>query len=181
MSFKSMLVHLDLARSRRQRLDLAFTLAERYDAHLTGVFGLEDLVVPPAPEAAPILIDTMMKQRRAAAEQAAAEFHDKMRKEQYSGKSEWHATSTDGFAELRSRARYVDLIIAGQPDPEGGGVPAWFSHDLVMSTGRPVLYVPYAGALRGLRPPGSGGMERLARGRARGQGFGSLPGALEGH
>jgi nucleotide-binding universal stress UspA family protein len=145
MSLKTILVHVDAARSRRQRLDLAFTLAEKYDARLVGLFGLADLVVPPSPEAAPTLIEMAMSQRRAAAEQAAAEFHDKMRKEQYSGKSEWHATLTDGFAALRDRAKYADLVVAGQPDPDGGGQPPWFAHELVMSTGRPVLYVPYAG------------------------------------
>ena len=51
-----------------------------------------------------------MSQRRAAAEHAAAEFHDKMRKEQYSGKSEWHATLTDGFAELRDRPKYGNQV-----------------------------------------------------------------------
>ena len=145
MSFKTILVHLDAGRSRRRRLDLAFTLAEKYDAHLIGFFGMADLVVPPAAEASAALIEVMMNQRRAAAEQAAAEFADKMRKEQYSAKSEWHATINDGFYELRRRSLYADLVIAGQPDPDGDGEPPWFAHDLVMSIGRPVLYLPYAG------------------------------------
>jgi nucleotide-binding universal stress UspA family protein len=145
MSFKTILVHLDLGRNTRPRLDLAFTLAEKYDAHLVGFFALAELVVPPVPEGAPLLIEAVMNQRRAAAERAAAEFHDKMKKEQYSAKSEWHARVDDGSFELKSRAKYADLVIAGQPEPDGAGVPAWFAHDLVMAAGRPVLYVPYAG------------------------------------
>jgi nucleotide-binding universal stress UspA family protein len=145
MSFKTMLVHLDLGGSTRQRLDLAFALADKYDAHLVGFFGLAPLVVPPTPEGAPLLLATLMDQRRAAARQAAAEFHDKAKKEQYSARSEWHAADDDGFSELKNRAKYADLVIAGQPEPDGSGAPAWFAHELVMACGRPVLYVPYAG------------------------------------
>jgi nucleotide-binding universal stress UspA family protein len=83
--------------------------------------------------------------RKEASEEAAQEFLDKMKKEQYTGKSEWRATLDDGFAALLFHAKYADLIVAGQPDPDGDGVPAWFSHQLVMSAGRPVLYVPFAG------------------------------------
>jgi nucleotide-binding universal stress UspA family protein len=145
VSYKTILVHLDAGKRRRKRLDLAFNLAEKYDAHLIGLFALEALVPPIAPEAAPILIEQMMKQRAAACQAAEQEFREKLSKEQYSGKSEWRETLGDGFATLRLQALYADLVVAGQPDPDGDGVPTWFSHDLVMSTGRPVLYVPFAG------------------------------------
>jgi nucleotide-binding universal stress UspA family protein len=103
------------------------------------------MYVPAAPEATPLLIEHMQRARREASEQAAQEFRDKMRKEQYTGRSEWRATLDDGFAALQLHAKYTDLVVAGQPDPDGDGVPAWFSHELVMSIGRPVLYVPFAG------------------------------------
>jgi nucleotide-binding universal stress UspA family protein len=145
MGYKTILVHVDPAPSRRARLDLAFALAEKYDAHLVGCFALAALVVPPVPEGAPALLETLMDQRRAAAERAAAEFHDKMKKEQYSAKSEWHASVDDGFLEIKNRANYADLLIAGQPEPQGDGVPPWFAEELVLAVGRPVLYVPHAG------------------------------------
>ena len=132
-----MLVHLDTGKSRRQRLDLAFTLAERYGAYLVGLFGLQALDVPIAPDVAPMWLDSMLDERRAASEEAAREFHDKMKQARYDGKSEWHVTLTDGFAALVRYARYADLVIAGQPDPDGG-VPETFAHGLVMSAGRPV-------------------------------------------
>jgi nucleotide-binding universal stress UspA family protein len=145
MSYKTLIVHLDASRRRRERLDLAFNLAERFDAHLVGFFGLEPVVIPSVPESAPALMAEMMRQRRLLAEKVEAEFRDKMRKEQYGGKSEWRATLDDGFAALEFHAKYCDLVVAGQPDPEGFSVPAWFAHRLVMSIGRPVLYVPFAG------------------------------------
>jgi nucleotide-binding universal stress UspA family protein len=127
------------------RLDLACTLAERYAAHLIGLFALPAEPPPISPEAAPVLYLDFLKERRAAAEEAAQEFAERMRARQYTAKSEWRATTGDGFAALQRYARCADLVVAGQPDPEGNSVPAWFSHDLVMSTGRPVLYVPFAG------------------------------------
>lgn len=145
MSYKTIIVHLDAGKRRRLRLDLACTLAERHDAHLIGLFALETQPAPLAPEAAPVLVEDMLKQRRVAAEEAAQEFHDRLRQRRYNGKSEWHATTGDGFVALQLHARCADLVVAGQPDPDGDGVPAWFSHELVMSTGRPVLYVPFAG------------------------------------
>src|SRR5258708_23825218 len=51
MSYKTIMVHLDAGRRRRERLDLAFNLAERFDAHLVGFFGLEVLLMPTVPEA----------------------------------------------------------------------------------------------------------------------------------
>lgn len=142
MSYKTMLVHLDTGSSRRQRLDLALALAERHGAYLVGLFALPALNVPIAPEVAPVWLDAMLDERRAASEEAALEFHDKVKR--YGARSEWHATLTDGYAALVHHARHADLVIAGQPDPDSG-LPETFSHGLVMSAGRPVLYVPYAG------------------------------------
>jgi nucleotide-binding universal stress UspA family protein len=142
---KTIVVHLDASRQRATRLELALTLAERFDAHLVGLFGLEPAYVPAMPEAGPVLIEQIMKQRRLLGERVAAEFRDKVRKEEYGAKSEWRATLDDGFAALELHAKYADLVVAGQPDLDGGGVPAWFAHRLVMSIGRPVLYVPAVG------------------------------------
>ena len=145
MSYKTIVVHLDAGKRRRVRIDLACTVAQRYGAHLIGFFALEAQPALIAPEAAPTLIPEMLNQQRAAAEEAGREFAERMRTREYTARSEWRAASADGFEALRLYARHTDLVVAGQPDPEGDGVPPWFSHDLVMSVGRPVLYVPFAG------------------------------------
>jgi nucleotide-binding universal stress UspA family protein len=145
VSYKTIIVHLDAGRRRRLRLDLACTLAQRYGAHLIGLFAVENQPAPIAPEAAPVLIEDLLRARRAAAEEAGREFAERMRMREYSARSQWYAATGDGFAALQRYARHADLVVAGQPDPEGVGVPAWFSQHLVMSIGRPVLYVPFAG------------------------------------
>jgi nucleotide-binding universal stress UspA family protein len=145
MSYRTILVHLDGGRRSSERVDLAIMLARRYDAYLVGLFGLQRLAVPIDPNVAPMWMQSMLAERRAAADRAAREFHDKVAKERYAARSEWHDTLADGFEALVHHARHADLVVAGQPDRDGEGVPASFSHELVMSVGRPVLYVPRAG------------------------------------
>lgn len=145
MSYKTILVHVDTAKRRRVRIDLACTLAQKFGAQLVGMFAMQSEPTPVAPEATPVIVEELLAQRRAAAEEAGREFLARMRERDYATRSDWFAAPGDGFAALQLYARYADLVVAGQPDREGGGVPAWFSHDLVMTLGRPVLYVPFAG------------------------------------
>jgi nucleotide-binding universal stress UspA family protein len=148
MSFQTIIVHLDTSSRRAQRLQLAFSLAESFDAHLIGLFALERLYIPSAAVAESGLeLERMaLAARKAAADEAKAEFSEKARKEQWE-KSEWRQTITqDALEVMRWNARYADLVIAGQPHPDdSGGVPPGFAHELVMSAGRPVLLVPYKG------------------------------------
>src|SRR5262245_26072416 len=130
---------MDLGKQRRHRLALAFALAERWGAHLIGVFGVDQLTPPAGPEGRQSLI--AHKLRREAAEE---EFSAEARKRQYTARSEWRASLDDGFAVLKSHAMCADLAVVGQPDPESEAAPPWFAHELVMSIGRPVLYVPLA-------------------------------------
>jgi nucleotide-binding universal stress UspA family protein len=140
------LVHLDASQRRAQRLEIAFSLAEAFDAHLIGLFALERLYLPSyaVAEAGLELERIALSTRRAAADEAQAEFREKARKEQWS-KWEWRQTLTqDALEVMRWHARYTDLVIAGQPHAEdSGGLPASFAHELVMSAARPVLFAPY--------------------------------------
>ena len=145
MSYKTILVHVDTGKRRSVRIDLACTLAQRFGAHLVGMFAVETQPTPIAPEAAPFIAEDLLRQRRAAAEEAGRQFLERMRSRDLATRSDWFAAHGDGFPALCAYARHADLVVAGQPDREGDGVPPWFSHDLVMTIGRPVLYVPFAG------------------------------------
>src|SRR4030088_1615527 len=145
MSYKTILVHLDAGKRRPQRLTLGFRLAEEFDAHLIGLFALEPIHMPPTPEAAPVLLEIEHRRREEAMRAAKEEFLQIARREQWL-KCEWRSTE-DSLAAVRLHARYAELVIAGQPaaEDEDDGVPEWFSEELVMTSGRPVLLVPYAG------------------------------------
>ncbi|HEY9530151.1 MAG TPA: universal stress protein, partial [Burkholderiales bacterium] len=46
MTYKTLLVHLDETPRRKERLQLACTLAARFDAHLVGLFALGSARIP---------------------------------------------------------------------------------------------------------------------------------------
>ncbi len=73
MSYKSIAVHLDTSERARQRLELALGLAQRFDAHITGVFS----VLTPDPHSFEVMAGTadyypehesLRRERRAALE-----------------------------------------------------------------------------------------------------------------
>lgn len=149
MSYKTIVVHLDRGARCGERLGLAFGLAERFDASLIGLFALGAARVPSyaLAEAGPTILEIEQRQRAAAAQQGEKEFRAAIAR-RGGVKAEWRAAGEDAVAAVRLSARYADLLIIGQPAPDGkdaAGVPTWFAEDVMLSAGRPVLLVPYAG------------------------------------
>jgi nucleotide-binding universal stress UspA family protein len=149
MDYKTILVHLDRGARRSERLELALTLAERYDAHLVGLFALSEVRVPTYVRSDPTgaLLAAQEWQRAEAAREAEAAFRAAAAR--HGGvKAEWRVSSADALDAVRLNARYSDLVVAGQREREAedeAGVAPGFVDELVLSCGRPVLLVPYAG------------------------------------
>jgi nucleotide-binding universal stress UspA family protein len=144
MSYKTIVVHLDNRPRRAERLALAFTLAARFDAHLVALFALEASRIPSyaLAEAGDVVREIETRHRAEAARAAEAEFRQAERRA--AGKAEWRLSVGDALQAVRLSARYADLVIAGQPEPEDPLGRA-FAGELVLGAGRPVLFVPYAG------------------------------------
>lgn len=148
MTYKTIVVHLDENPRRSERLQLAFELAGRFDAHLVGLFALGAARIPSyaLAEAGPIVRDIEARQRAEAARAAEAEFRAAERR---AGRNaEWRASMDDALAAVRLSARYADLVVIGQPEP-GQALAQALAEDVVLSAGRPVLNVPYAGRFAG--------------------------------
>jgi nucleotide-binding universal stress UspA family protein len=144
MTYKTILVHLDDRARRAERLQLGFQLADRFEAHLIALFALDAAFIPSyaLAEAGPIVRDIEIRRRSAAARAAEAEF--RQAEQRSAAKAEWRVSMGDPLAAVRLSARYADLVIAGQPEP-GEPLAKAFAGELVLSTGRPVLFVPYVG------------------------------------
>lgn len=147
MNYKTILVHCDASPKVGQRLGVAADLAERHGAHLVGVHARPPFEAPVFFEGG-MPMDTLFASYEASAkaDQAAAQeaFRKALKGRHLS--HEWRVT--DGFidSELAIQARYADLLVVGQTDPDAQTpTPSDLPEAVVLSTGRPTLVVPHIG------------------------------------
>jgi nucleotide-binding universal stress UspA family protein len=150
MSYKDLLVVLDGDRPAHGRIEFAARLAERFEAHLTGLYALP---TPQRPRELgyynPALLDPFFQElrdrARAAADQMQEQFERVTRLHRLA--AEWRVVPEGPEADPALHARYADLAILGQLDPDRGEAEAFRPRPerVALASGRPVLVVPYAG------------------------------------
>jgi len=150
MSYKDLLVVLDADPTARDRNDVAAALAERFAAHLVGLYPLP---TPQAPRHLgyydPALLDPFFAELRERARAAAVTvremFEHAARLRRVS--AEWREIPEGPEADPALHARYADLTILGQLDPDRAEAELIRPRpeQVALACGRPVLIVPYAG------------------------------------
>jgi nucleotide-binding universal stress UspA family protein len=153
MGFKTILVHVDTGRSVPARLKLSADLAARSAAHVTGLYVRRPFQAPAFSDAGPAM-DSLYRTYENAAKAdealATAAFRDLIGSTSLS--SGWRVT--DGLAEeiVAAHARYADLVIVGQSEPDDATTtPSDLAETVVIASERPVLIVPHIGVTK---PPG---------------------------
>jgi len=152
MGFKDVLVHLDGSRRVADRLAYAIEWAVRDGAHLTGLFTLD--LVPTLAELARAYpgrierFETFIEMRArevARAKEVEAHFRSAVQRAEVSG--EWRFVEWPSAETVAIQARYADLTIVGQVDPDnpGVGTAATIPEETLFASGRPLVIVPYAG------------------------------------
>lgn len=147
MSYKTVLVHLDTSVRAHPRLETALQLAKRFDAHVVGLFA----VFEPDPRAFEVMAGTadyyeqhaaMRREQRGAIERL---FHAELKRADVPG--QWIETNEPAGYAVPQFARCADLVVASQDDPSDpeSYVGDLFPETVVLSSGRPVLLVPYTG------------------------------------
>lgn len=148
MTYRTIVVHVGADARRKERLDVACGVAAAFDAHLVGLFALTELMVPFALAGnAGAVIDAEQRWRDDIAREAKRDF-DAAAAGAGVQKTEWRRSDRGALGAMRLSARYADLLVVGQHDPDRAAeerMPGYFVEDLVLSAGRPVLVVPYAG------------------------------------
>jgi len=156
MAWKDILVHLDDSPRSDIRMNIAAELAAHDDAYLAGVYGME------LPSLAMFMGDTsifdmrvadeIIRQGREHAQKAAdavrERFQDAVR--QYRIPGAWRAVENPVSDAVAVHARYTDLVVVGQHDPEHPS-PAGEAHlpeTVILESGRPVLVIPYFGDIK---------------------------------
>jgi len=118
MDYKTILVHLDAGKRVEQRIKIAQQLADAFNAHLTGLFALSTPRIPSyaLAEAGTVVAEAEARYRAEAVRDAQATF--KGATQRASGGGEFRVSSRDALAAVQLSARYADLVVVGQYDPE---------------------------------------------------------------
>jgi len=154
VSYKTIVVHVDESKHALARIKLAADLAMREQAHLIGtaMTGIPQFVHDTValnkdnPDIAPYLdilrerSDTALKKFEAIARQTGISCFESRRVDDEAGYG------------MALQARYADLAVLGQQDPEdsSASTTADFPEFVVMNCPRPVLIVPFAGNFSGM-------------------------------
>ena len=150
MGWKDLLVMLDPAADTPGRLALAAMLAERFGAHLVGLYP-----VPPSEPVRPIFapdlagLEPLFHEWRARALTEAENTRQSF--EHIAGlrglSCEWRTVGEAREDAPAVHARYADLAILGQRDPDDEAMAMYrpSPERVTLATGRPILVVPYAG------------------------------------
>jgi nucleotide-binding universal stress UspA family protein len=149
MSYKTVLLQLDDGKACGERTQVAINLAQAFDAHLIGFYSVDPYPIPRylrgLGDAYEVWRKRLLRENR---EKAEAAFRERIAQARL--RAEWRCAEDDVLPAFQMQARYADLIIVGQSNPEPGGrcVPADFPELLCLSVGRPVMVIPYAGTFR---------------------------------
>jgi nucleotide-binding universal stress UspA family protein len=154
MSLKDILVHVDATRGHEARLRLAVALARRHGAHLTGLFILEPMsatglgALGGADVAQAETFQILRDRYHAARLELGARLAEAFRGEADRAGivAEWQAVEGEAAATATLQARYADLAVLGQADPDQPGASAAVPEAVLLGAGRPALIVPYIGA-----------------------------------
>jgi nucleotide-binding universal stress UspA family protein len=148
MGYKDLLVHVDDTKSCAGRVQAAVDLAVAHEAHLIGVYVIAD----PSPAAfvsgyvPPDLVDSLQQRARERAEAALARFAEVGSRNQLSFETRTDRVLYTGVADaLGTNARYADLAILGQVDPDDPEGPTYLPEEVTLASGRPSLVIPYIG------------------------------------
>jgi nucleotide-binding universal stress UspA family protein len=148
LSYKSILVQVDHTKACPARIDAAIDFALRHEAHLTGLF----LIVEPTGVGyvrgwlPPEVVEAAIAEAEAGAKEVLARFTAAAERNQVPCDTRidrgFDVELSDIFA---LHARYADLAILGQEDPDEP-LPGQQPGPVVVGCGRPVLLIPYIGA-----------------------------------
>jgi len=148
MTYRSIFVHVDDAEPCERRVAVAASLARKYPAELFGGYILPPTELTRYARAvmAPDSVERYLQDRRESRATAEAKFRAAAAEAGVTNVS-WRWPKGNPLGAAVMYARYADLAVIGQPPRDDPTLE--FSADLanavVMSGGRPVLFVPYVG------------------------------------
>ena len=154
MSYKTILVQIDDSRHVQARVEIAASIAVAQEAHLIGAvatgvsrFVADAVATHPDDPAITQYLD-VLRQRAAT---CLDQFEEQVRRRGVHS-FERRLVDDDAGVGISLQARYCDLVVLGQSDPnaparlDGAGIPDY----VTMTAGTPVLIVPSSGSFSGI-------------------------------
>jgi nucleotide-binding universal stress UspA family protein len=148
MTYKTILVHFDTTPQAGARLELALAIAQSCGAHLIGLHlpelsqlpGFAGVKIPPS------LLDEVNSEKQRRRNAASDAFERALSASGHTA-YEWRAPAGFPTDTVINEARYADLAIIGQRDPENPNpfLPEGFEESVLIGTGGAVLMTPYTG------------------------------------
>jgi nucleotide-binding universal stress UspA family protein len=152
MESRDILVVIENAAAVPQRIAPVAALATRFGARLTGFFASGYPIMASYGDVSgwSQLVDAYMEAQRREAAAAGAAFRQALTQGKLQG--EWIFREADETGSAVAEAALYDLVVVGQPNPDAGltGGIGLRPEEIVLSCGRPVLVVPYAGSFAGI-------------------------------
>lgn len=147
MSIKNIIVHIDHSEACKHRINAAIEISRQHDARLSTLFVVPDYFVPSYVEAQ-ISADVITQINDQALERAREAMSAVEKQITDTG------LAVDSYIEdgnlisiLNDYARYTDLLILGQSQPEDpDNLSEALADHLVIEGGAPCLVIPYIGA-----------------------------------
>ena len=146
MGIKSLLVIVDSSEASDSRVELAASLAAEHAAHLVGLYILP--LPEPDPSRPDPLIDKIVtayiREDQELARAARLRFDAASDRDGIKG--EWRTAGGFASEEAAIHARYADLTIVGQinPNVRRTVIPPLVPEEVAFSAGRPILVTPFS-------------------------------------
>lgn len=152
MPIRDVLVHLADDGHFDGRLDTAVAVAEKFDAHLIGLY------LPVSPDLPgyilPYFTSEMLRDQREQKEQAERDANSRFdeRTRRAGIRAEWRHPNGAGASSVASQGRYADIVIVGQHDPDAPQNQNGddLAEEVTMNSCRPVIALPFAGEFKTL-------------------------------
>ena len=162
MTIKNILLSYNGQPSSDAALAVALKMAEKYDAHLTGVLshGPSRMSIALGPWVTPDLLESIRENEIAMRDKIAAAFQKGVQEAEKArpGKHHWFDLGGDADESLMQAARFYDIVVMGQYESDAETAHLCPHPDTIaLRSGRPVLIVP-----NGFTPEGMNGHAVLA-------------------
>ena len=152
MAIKDLVVHIDNSQACEKRLQAAIQLAQRHEAHLTGLYvmrPLADFMMYPVEPVSGHVRDVIQKPLLEAKDKARGMFEAATDRAGLA--AEWREAEGAAAKVLNLSARHADLVVLGQYNPaDQADHSEGLAGRILLGSGRPCLVVPYIGVQKTL-------------------------------